>query len=116
MFSVVHFITPISIPNQEDRNPTGTEKPVPHQKIFQNPLCKTTRSSPFPIRRAGSPPERRKAAMDADKKAAGADVYDEELRDILIAISVVAKRLATKMEAAVKSETQTSEARTSQGG
>ena len=54
--------------------------------------------------------------MDADRKAAGADVYDEELRDILIAISVVAKRLATKMEAAVKSKTQTSEAKTGQGG
>ncbi len=54
--------------------------------------------------------------MDADKKAAGADVYDEELRDILIAISVIAKRLATKMEAAVRSETQESKANTSQGG
>ena len=42
--------------------------------------------------------------MDADKKAAGADVYDEELRDILIAISVIAKRLATKMENAVRSD------------
>lgn len=54
--------------------------------------------------------------MDADRKAAGADVYDEELRDILIAISVVAKRLATKMEAAVKSETQTRKANERQGG
>ena len=54
--------------------------------------------------------------MDADKKAAGADVYDEELRDILIAISVIAKRLATKIEAAVKSETQTSKANEHQGG
>lgn len=54
--------------------------------------------------------------MDADRKAAGADVYDEELRDILIAISVVAKRLATKMEAAVKSDTQTSKANERQGG
>ena len=56
------------------------------------------------------------AAMDADRKAAGADVYDEELRDILIAISVIAKRLATKMEAAVKSQTQTSNANERQGG
>ena len=32
--------------------------------------------------------------MDADKKAAGADVYDEELRDILIAISVVLTLIA----------------------
>lgn len=56
------------------------------------------------------------AAMDADKKAAGADVYDEELRDILIAISVIAKRLATKMENAMRSETQESKAETSQGG
>ncbi len=54
--------------------------------------------------------------MDADRKSAGADVYDEELRDILIAISVIAKRLATKMEAAVKSETQTSKANERQGG
>jgi hypothetical protein len=87
-----------------------------NRNFFQNPLCKSIRSSPFPIRRAGSPPERRNAAMDADRKAAGADVYDEELRDILIAISVVAKRLATKMEAAVKSETQTSKANERQGG
>ena len=56
------------------------------------------------------------AAMDADRKAAGADAYDEELRDILIAISVIAKRLATKMEAAVRSESQESKANTSQGG
>ncbi len=56
------------------------------------------------------------AAMDAEREAAGADVYDEELRDILIAISVIAKRLATKMEAAVKSQTQTSNANERQGG
>lgn len=55
-------------------------------------------------------------AMDADKKAASADVYDEELRDILIAISVIAKRLATKMETAARSGTQESKAKTSQGG
>lgn len=55
-------------------------------------------------------------AMDAEREAAGADVYDEELRDILIAISVIAKRLATKMEAAVKSQTQTSKANERQGG
>ena len=54
--------------------------------------------------------------MDADKKAAGACVYDEELRDILIAISVIAKRLATKMENAVRSGTPKSKANTSQGG
>ena len=54
--------------------------------------------------------------MDAEREAAGADVYDEELRDILIAISVIAKRLATKMEAAVKSQTQTSNAHERQGG
>ena len=56
------------------------------------------------------------AAMDAEREAVGADVYDEELRDILIAISVIAKRLATKMEAAVKSQTQTSNANERQGG
>ncbi len=54
--------------------------------------------------------------MDAERKAAGADVYDEELRDILIAISVIAKRLATKMENAVRSESQKSKAKTCQGG
>ena len=54
--------------------------------------------------------------MDADKKAAGADVYDEELRDILIAISVIAKRLATKMETAARTDSQESKANTSQGG
>lgn len=54
--------------------------------------------------------------MDADKKAASADIYDEELRDILIAISVVAKRLATKMETAARSESQESKANTRQGG
>ena len=54
--------------------------------------------------------------MDADKKAAGADVYDEELRDILIAISVIAKRLATKMENAARSDSQESKAKTCQGG
>ncbi len=54
--------------------------------------------------------------MDADRKAAGADAYDEELRDILIAISVIAKRLATKMETAARSGTQESKAKTSQGG
>ena len=44
--------------------------------------------------------------MDADKKIADADVYDEELRDILITISVITKRLATKMEKAAKSESK----------
>lgn len=54
--------------------------------------------------------------MDADKKAAGTDTYDEELRDILIAISVITKRLATKMENAARSESQESKANRRQGG
>ncbi len=54
--------------------------------------------------------------MDAERKAAGADVYDEELRDILIAISVIAKRLATKMENAARSGSQESKAKECQGG
>ena len=54
--------------------------------------------------------------MDADKKAAGADAYDEEVRDILIAISVIAKRLATKMESAARSGSQESKANECQGG
>lgn len=54
--------------------------------------------------------------MDADKKASNADVYDEELRDILIAISVIAKRLATQMENAAQSGSQESKANICQGG
>ena len=46
----------------------------------------------------------------------GDELRYEELRDILIAISVIAKRLATKMENAVRSGTQKSKANTSQGG
>lgn len=50
------------------------------------------------------------------KNTAGSDVYDEDLRDILIAISVIAKRLATKMENGMRSETQKNKANECQGG
>lgn len=43
------------------------------------------------------------------------DAYDEGLKDILIAISVIAKRLAAKMENAVRSRSVESKADTRQG-
>lgn len=50
--------------------------------------------------------------MGADKKTAGADVIDEDIRDILIAISVTAKRIATRIENAGRNGSQENKLKT----
>ena len=46
------------------------------------------------------------AGLDGTEKTAGLDGTDEELIDVLIAISVVAKRLARKLQNENKEERQ----------
>lgn len=59
-------------------------------------------------RTAGSQSERKVLQMQKEsiEKAAGLDGTDEELIDVLIAISVVAKRLARKLQNEKKGECQ----------
>lgn len=59
-------------------------------------------------RTAGSPSERKVLQMQKEsiEKTAGLDGTDEELIDVLIAISVVAKRLARKLQNEQKGESQ----------
>ena len=59
-------------------------------------------------RTAGSHSERKVLQMQKEsiEKTAGLDGTDEELIDVLIAISVVAKRLARKLQKEQKGESQ----------
>ena len=59
-------------------------------------------------RTAGSHSERKVLQMQKEsiEKTAGLDGTDEELIDVLIAISVVAKRLARKLQNEQKGESQ----------
>lgn len=60
------------------------------------------------IERQGSRSERKVLQMQKEsiEKTAGLDGTDEELIDVLIAISVVAKRLARKLQNEQKGESQ----------
>lgn len=54
--------------------------------------------------------------MGAGTEATSGISYNEELRDMLIAISVTAKRLATKMENDARRESTENSAKKRQGG
>ena len=86
------------------------------KKDFSKNVVHNTPLISIPNQEGRKPAGKEETVMGADIKAAGADAYDEEVRDILIAISVIAKRLATKMETAERSGKQESKANTRQGG
>ena len=76
------------------------------RKKVEKQLRKSQPKSPMNIRKAGSHPEREVLQMqkESTERTAALTAEDEDLIDTLIAISVVAKRLASKLKTELTKE------------